>query len=221
MLLESGRYADVSCAFLKEEPFIELDLLESMEAENICIIPDFLAEGYFTRKVIPKTLQLAEQGKQVRYCPPVGTHPMMAELIHIAADEVMGDWSPEQTSLLVIGHGSTKSPCSKQTLKSHLAEVRSQGHWNQVDDLWLEENPRVGDWSKVAAQRRVVILPFLLNDGQHGGWDIPADLGIKQGSPVHGVTHQLAGCEVRLAPALGTSPRFADAIAAIAEIWGQ
>jgi len=66
-----------------------------------------------------------------------------------------------------------------------------------------------------------VVLPFLLNDGQHGGWDIPADMGILKEVAVHGVTHQLEESDVRLAPALGTSPRFTEAIRAIAEIWGE
>lgn len=217
----SGRYKQVQCAFLKEEPFIDAELLAGLNAETVCIVPDFLAEGYFTRQVIPVKLKLAEQGGQVRYCPPVGTHPLMVELMQAAAENVLGDWSPQQTSLLVIGHGSTKNTCSKQTLKSHLAELRAQSAWSQVADLWLEEPPKVDEWASVASCRQVVILPFLLNDGQHGGWDIPADLGIELGVAVHGVTHELSGRQVRLAPALGTSPRFAEAIEAIVRIWGQ
>ena len=221
ILSQSGTYAEVFCAFLKEEPFIEAELLDQIESENICIIPDFLAEGYFTRQVIPKKLNLTEQGNNVRYCPPVGTHPLMSELIHAAVEEALGDWLPEETSLLVIGHGSNKNFCSKQTLKSHLEELRNQNIWQQVEDLWLEEAPLVSDWSEVASQEKVIILPFLLNDGQHGGWDIPEDLGIEKGVEVHGVTHQLNGSDVRLAPALGTSVRFSEALAAIAKIWGK
>ena len=145
----------------------------------------------------------------------------MAELIQYAAEELLGDWQPECTSLLVIGHGSTKSNCSKQTLKTHLVEVRARASWSQVEDLWLEESPMVHEWAEVATQKQLIILPFLLNDGQHGGWDIPADLGIKKGAAVHGITHQLSGCKVRLAPALGISPRFVEVIQAIANIWGK
>lgn len=219
-LSKSGDFSEVHCAFLKEDPFIE-DALDKIMSENICIVPDFLAEGYFTRQVIPAKLNLKAQGKCIRYAPPVGTHPLMAELIGHAADEVKRAWDYADTSLLVIGHGSGKNPCSKQTLKQHLYDVRKHADWNQVADLWLEESPTVENWSQVATQKQVLILPFLLNDGQHGGWDIPADLGIEKGTQIHGVTHQLMGREVRLAPALGTSPRFADAIAAIARIWSS
>lgn len=218
VLRERGDFAEVHCAFLKEEPLLDHALGE-IDADHVCIVPDFLAEGYFTRQIIPVKLKLSERGENIRYCPPVGTHPMMAELIADAAADVMGDWTTEHASLLVIGHGSGKNPCSKQTLIRHLHELRENSDWAQVQDLWLEESPMVGDWSQLATQRQVLIVPFLLNDGQHGGWDIPADLGIPKSAEIHGVTHQLNGCEVRLTPALGTSARFADAIAAIAHIW--
>ena len=219
VLCERGDFAEVHCAFLKEEPFIE-DALERIGAEKVCIVPDFLAEGYFTRQVIPTKLNLAGRDGSVRYTPPVGGHPLMVEMLQEAAEEVLGDWGMADTSLLVIGHGSTKSSCSRQTLKTHLAELRKDGGWAQTEDLWLEEAPMVSDWADVASQERVVIIPFLLNDGQHGGWDIPEDLGIQKGSDIHGVTHHLKGHELRLTPALGTSDRFADVIAAIASIWG-
>lgn len=220
-LRERGIYSEVRCAFLKEEPYIDEGLLASTAAENICVIPDFLAEGYFTRKVIPQKLNLAGNKERVRYCPPIGTHPLMVDLIHAAAEAELGGWSAKKTSLLVIGHGSTKSPCSKQTLKIHIEELRSRGLWCQVADLWLEEPPKVAEWSDVASQKRVIIVPFLLNDGQHGGWDIPADLGIEEGATVHGLTHELDGREVRLTRALGTSPRFAEVIEAFAAIWSK
>jgi len=134
-LRAQGGFSEVHCAFLKEEPYIEEGVLDSMQADKICIVPDFLAEGYFTRQVIPKKLNLIEKGSSVKYCPPVGTHPLMVDLINSAAISVLDNWKVEETSLLVIGHGSTKNFCSKQTLKSHLANLRKQTDWKQVADL--------------------------------------------------------------------------------------
>lgn len=218
ILQGSGEYAEVRCAFLKEEPFIE-HCLDGLDDERVIIVPDFLAEGYFTRQVIPAKLG-DKLSSGIRYAPPVGTHPLMAELIHEAADKLLGEWQAGQTSLLVVGHGSGKNPCSKQTLLHHLGEIRAKYAWGQVADLWLEEPPRVGDWIQVAAMRQVIVVPYLLNDGQHGGWDIPADLGIAGTDQPHGTTHDLGDHQLRLSPALGTSPRFAEAIAELARIWG-
>ncbi|BDS05046.1 hypothetical protein NT6N_00860 [Oceaniferula spumae] len=219
VLRERGDFAEVHCAFLKEEPFIA-DALDKIEAENICIVPDFLAEGYFTRQVIPELLKLDQQPETVRYCPPVGTNDMMQQLIEMAAMADMKDWKPEQTSLLLVGHGSTKNSKSKQTLLDHIEALKQTSPFAQITDVWLEEAPFVQDWQQFVTEKQVLVLPFLLSNGQHGGWDIPAELGIGKGDVVHGVTHTLQGRNVRIAPALGTSPQFAGVIAAIAHIWG-
>lgn len=218
LLARRGGYREVRVAFLKEAPFIDT-CLDALPCGRAVVVPDFLAEGYFTRQVIPAKLGLAQRRGNVVCCPPVGTHPVMAELVAGAAEEAAAGWRPEQTSLLVVGHGSRKNPCSKQTLLHHLQEVRRRGSWAQVRDLWLEEAPEVGAWSRLAQQRRVVVVPFLLNDGQHGGWDIPAELGLEKGTRVHGATHRLDGHQLRISPALGTSPAFADAIASLASLW--
>lgn len=218
ILNQTGDFAEVRCAFLKEEPLID-HCLDGYEDQQVIIVPDFLAEGYFTRKVIPAKLAEQPAWKHCRCTPPVGSHAMMAPLIQEAAQALLGDWDISETSLLVIGHGSGKNSCSKQTLLHHLGEIRASESWGQIADLWLEEAPVVENWMQVAKHRQVIVVPYLLNDGQHGGWDIPADLGIDPDVNAQGLTHELANHQLRLAPALGTSPRFADAIAELAKIW--
>lgn len=215
-------FSEVRCAFLKEPPLID-EALEELKSTHVTIVPDFLAEGYFTRQVIPAKLKkkLGDSSDGFVYCPPVGTHPLMAELLLDVAQNLLGDWCADETSLLVIGHGSGKNPCSKQTLQHHLHTIREQNTFAQVADLWLEEDPLVGDWQRETVQDQVLIIPFLLNDGQHGGWDIPSEIGLSPGGRIHGETHEIEGKRVRIAPALGTSPRFVEAIVALAMLWGQ
>lgn len=195
--------------------------LDEVGEEQVIIVPDFLAEGYFTRQVVPAKLGDKLRSANICCTPPVGTHPMMAEIINDMAREVLGDWTVEQTSLLVVGHGSGKNPCSKQSLLGHLQEVRNNTDFAQVADLWLEELPLVSSWKEVATQRHIIVIPYLLNDGQHGGWDIPAELGLSLDQQIHGQTHDVESHQIRLTPALGTSPRFAEVISQLAEIWGQ
>ena len=152
--------------------------LDGVGEEQVIIVPDFLAEGYFTRQVVPAKLGDKLRSANICCTPPVGTHPMMAEIINDMAREVLGDWTVEQTSLLVVGHGSGKNPCSKQSLLGHLQEVRNNTDFAQVADLWLEELPLVSSWKEVATKRHIIVIPYLLNDGQHGGWDIPVELGL-------------------------------------------
>jgi len=220
ILSQTDCFAEVRCAFLKEEPLIE-NALDEVGEEQVIIVPDFLAEGYFTRQVVPAKLGDKLRSANICCTPPVGTHPMMAEIINDMAREVLGDWTVEQTSLLVVGHGSGKNPCSKQSLLGHLQEVRNNTDFAQVAELWLEELPLVSSWKEVATQRHIIVIPYLLNDGQHGGWDIPAELGLSLDQQIHGQTHDVESHQIRLTPALGTSPRFAEVISQLAEIWGQ
>jgi len=220
ILSQTDCFAEVRCAFLKEEPLIE-NALDGVGEEQVIIVPDFLAEGYFTRQVVPAKLGDKLRSANICCTPPVGTHPMMAEIINDMAREVLGDWTVEQTSLLVVGHGSGKNPCSKQSLLGHLQEVRNNTDFAQVADLWLEELPLVSSWKEVATKRHIIVIPYLLNDGQHGGWDIPAELGLSLDQQIHGQTHDVESQQIRLTPALGTSPRFAEVISQLAEIWGQ
>ncbi|MFK7909620.1 MAG: CbiX/SirB N-terminal domain-containing protein [Akkermansiaceae bacterium] len=220
LLAEKSNFAEVRVAFLKEEPFID-DCLKGIDSDRVIIVPDFLAEGYFTRQVIPKKLGSIGRNENVIYCPPVGTHPMMASVIEDAAQQLLGDWLACQTELFVVGHGSGKNPCSKQTLLHHLEKIRALNTWAKVQDLWLEERPRVGDWQSLAKARQIVVVPYLLNDGQHGGWDIPTDLGVKRGAVVHGVTHEMGDHRMRIARAAGSSPRFAEVIDLLASLWAS
>ena len=215
ILHERGGFDEVHVAFLKEEPLVE-NALGLIESEEIWIVPDFLAEGYFTRQIIPEMLELDSQPETVHYGDPVGTHPMMAELIDQSAHDILGDWDPSQVSLLLVGHGSTRNSQSKQTLLDHIIELEKTTPFAQVSDLWLEESPFVREWVSVATQKKIIVVPFLLSDGQHGGWDIPEMLGLSRDVSTHDVTHEVKGRELKISPALGTSPRFVEVIERIA-----
>ncbi len=214
VLRERGCFHEVRCAFLKEEPRIE-HVLAGIDSDHITIVPDFLAEGYFTRQVIPDLLNLDSLPETIRYCDPVGVHPWMSELILETAQEVMGDWVPEDVSLLVVGHGSKQNTQSKKSLLNHLAVLRESASFIQIADLWLEEPPFVSDWQTVATQQKIIVVPFLLSDGQHGGWDIPEALGVGGSDglgAIYGATHHLGGIRLRLTRALGSLPKFAEVI---------
>ena len=211
VLRQRGYFASVHCAFLKEEPRIE-QALAQIDSDHITIVPDFLAKGYFTQQVIPELLKLDRQQGQIDYCDPVGVHPMMRELILEATEDVMGAWDVADVSLLLVGHGSRKNTQSKQSLLDHIAVLKKSTGFAQIADLWLEESPQVSDWLAVTTQEKVIIVPFLLSDGQHGGWDIPEALGISENGAIVGVTHRAGGTEFRLTHALGTSLRFPEVI---------
>lgn len=90
-LRERGLFDAVEVGFLDQEPEIGR-VVEEAGAENVIVIPLFIAEGWHTRETIPEDLGLegevtVREGKTIFYGAPVGTHPSMARLIADRARE--------------------------------------------------------------------------------------------------------------------------------------
>jgi sirohydrochlorin cobaltochelatase len=92
---ERGLFDMVEVGFLDQEPEIGA-VVENVEAENVVLIPVFIAEGWHTRETIPEDLGLTGEvtvkataggEKTIFYGAPVGTHPSMAALIAARARE--------------------------------------------------------------------------------------------------------------------------------------
>jgi sirohydrochlorin cobaltochelatase len=86
-----GLFDLVEVGFLDQEPEIS-GVVEGVEAENVVLIPVFMAEGWHTRETIPEDLGLTgevtrREDKTIFYGAPVGTHPSMAALIAARARE--------------------------------------------------------------------------------------------------------------------------------------
>jgi sirohydrochlorin cobaltochelatase len=84
-------YDLVEVGFLDQDPQID-EVVENVEAENVVLIPVFIAEGWHTRETIPEDLGLTGEvtrrgEKTIFYGAPVGTHPSMAPLIVARARE--------------------------------------------------------------------------------------------------------------------------------------
>src|ERR1700748_3471192 len=74
-----GVFREVHCAFWKEEPSLR-QVLHMVDADEIYVVPNFISEGYFTRTVIPRELELTgpvtERGvREIKYFESVGHTP--------------------------------------------------------------------------------------------------------------------------------------------------
>ncbi|HXP96780.1 MAG TPA: CbiX/SirB N-terminal domain-containing protein, partial [Telmatospirillum sp.] len=103
-------FAEVEACFWKEAPFLSLDLVA---ARTVYIVPNFAGEGAFTRRLIPQKLGLTGTksiigGRRLIYTEPVGCHPRLPNLLRLRAEELCrkNRIAPENTGLLIIGHGS-------------------------------------------------------------------------------------------------------------------
>jgi len=232
-------FADVGCAFWKEEPSLRdaKFLFDPNSIGEVCVVPNFISEGYFTQTVIPRELELNGQttrrsnGQIWKYCEPVGNHPMMTKLLLKRAREVAPGVDPAKTSLLIVAHGTDLNENSAVAAKRETEKIRSLGKFVEVLNVYMEEPPLVSDWQKLTKTSNVVVVPFFISDGLHSYDDIPRLLGItlaaaidrRQPGPVNPATgshgqifkgnpYKIDDRFLFYAPSIGTDPGFVDII---------
>jgi len=223
---QRGMFAEVACAFWKEEPSLR-QVLHTVESEDVYIVPNFISEGYFTQKVIPRELELegrvtAKNGRTLKYCEPVGNHPRVTELLLHRAAQAAPGVNPAETSLFIVGHGTDLNDNSAIAAKREVATIRERGLYAEVFNAYMEEPPLIADWAKLATRPNVVVVPFFIADGLHSYEDIPVLLGIATESmgAISANQHEvfkhnpysLQGKHLYYASAIGTEPLFAEVI---------
>lgn len=227
-----GLFAEVACCFWKEEPSLRDALLffDSPTIKEVYVVPNFISEGYFTQTVIPRELELDGpateriSGQIWKYCEPVGNHPFMTELLLQRAAEVARGVPESETSLLIVGHGTSLNENSAVAAKRVAEEISRQSRYAVVLSTYMEEAPLIADWAKLTSTPNVVVVPFFISDGLHSYEDIPVLLGIEAAPAGAASERQRAGELFRRNPyslngrtlyygsSLGTAGNFADLI---------
>lgn len=215
-------FADVACAFWKEEPSLRdaIFLFQDAAIREVYVVPNFISEGYFTETVIPRELELSgrlttrETGQVWKYCEPVGNHPLMTELLLQRAREIAPNVPAEQSSLLIVAHGTDLNDKSAVAAKREVEKIRARNLYASVLNVYMEEAPLVSDWLRLTSTPNVVVVPFFISDGLHSYEDIPELLGLaKESGKSFGTNpHRLHGRSLYYASAIGTEPRVADII---------
>jgi len=233
-------FADVGCAFWKEEPSLRdaLFLFEPESIREIYVVPNFISEGYFTQTVVPRELELngritkRSNGQIWKYCDPVGNHSMMTDLLLRRAHEIAPDIPESDTTLLIVAHGTDLNENSAVAAKREAEKIRALGKYAAVLNVYMEEPPLVSDWRKLTKTRHVVVVPFFISDGLHSYEDIPKLLGIAvvarverpavaggsaspataRGEIFRRNPYNIEGRCLFYAPSIGTDPGIADII---------
>lgn len=210
---KAGIFDEVLEAFWKEEPSLG-DALDLVDSDRVWIVPLFLAEGYFTRDVLPRELGLATPRPEVEvhYCPPIGTHPKMVQLVLQRARSICGLAGEQlrETALVVIGHGTDQSATSGDTLYDLLQGLRRAGEFQQVECGFLDEAPHVREVIASVTARDVVLVPFFAAEGWHTRTTIPEDLGLT------GARTEQSGRTLWYTPPIGTLDEVTEIVLAIA-----
>lgn len=204
-LRDRGLFAAVREAFWKIEPSIPRVLAEA-QTPRVFVVPFFTTEGYFTQYAIPGALSLPTDAagrvlpqpafklgdRTLHYCAPVGTHPLMTEIILARAASVLEELrntkhgirssstqptNQPSTALVIAGHGTELNADSRKSIERQVELIAARNFFDEVHPAFLEEEPRIADIPKFVQAQRIVIVPFFMSDGLHVCEDIPVLLG--------------------------------------------
>ncbi|MCL9812930.1 CbiX/SirB N-terminal domain-containing protein [Natranaeroarchaeum aerophilus] len=235
---ETGAFDEVKEAFWKEEPSFR-EVLRTVESDEVYVVPLFISEGYFTEQVIPRELRLdgwdieewdSEDGvsatqatlgagdveKTIHYCGPVGTHEAMSDVIVQRAESVTADHDADIDDgfgLAVVGHGTERNENSAKAIYYHADQIRDRGRFDEVQSVFMDEEPEVDDVTDFFESRDIVVVPLFIADGFHTQEDIPEDMGLtddyRTGYPVPG---EVDGHRLWYSGAVGTEALMADVV---------
>lgn len=219
---EMGTFDEVVECFWKEEPSMR-HVLDTVESDEVYVVPAFISEGYFTQQVIPRELgldgEVTQKGeKTIRYAGPLGTFEKMEGVILERASDLMRgkDTSGGRTALVLLGHGTSMNKTSGNVIYLNAGRIRERGLYDLVAEAFLDQDPEVPEVVASVEAEHVVLLPVFVAEGWHTRETIPEDLGLTGEVTVRDDRTIYYGAPV------GTHPSMAGLIAARArELEGE
>ena len=211
---ETGEFDEVVECFWKEEPAMR-HVLDTVESEDVCVVPAFISEGYFTQQVIPRELGLEgsvtkKSGKAIRYAGPLGTFGQMEDVILERMEDLMRgkEKRPGRTALVLLGHGTDLNKSSGGVIYLNAGRIRERGLFDLVEEAFLDQDPEVGEVVAGVEAENVILLPVFIAEGWHTRETIPEDLGLT------GEVTEREDRTIFYGAPVGTHPSMADLIAA-------
>ena len=202
-------FDEVRCGLWKEEPHVSITL-DKVKSRDVYVVPFFIADGYYTRNVIPEQMKLSgeltlKNGQRIHYTRSVGGHPRFAHLLHQHAVEA--GWRTGDT-LVVLGHGTGRNPASGTNVYLQTERLRRQHPGEDIRTMFIDEAPFVQTIWETSTTPRIVIVPLFIADGWHVTETIPEDLDLVDNRATRG------GRELILTTAVGTDPGLTEVILA-------
>jgi sirohydrochlorin ferrochelatase len=191
-----GAADSVTVATYDSEPVQELrEQFRRGSADRFFAVPMDLAHSHETVTGIPRALSYLPG--EVTYCEPVGQSPAVTDVIEARASEQM-DPSGD-SSLVLIGFGSSSKPYYRQMAEYHAARLREQTDYGEVLDCYLLQNPTVECVRYNLTNPAAVAVPLFVSQTEATRERIPAKLELDRGG-------------VEYATVLGDHPRITDAL---------
>jgi sirohydrochlorin ferrochelatase len=113
-------------------------------------------------------------------------------------------WPPEESILLLVGHGTPQHPGSAAATRRHAATLAAEGTFAEVRTAYLDQPSFLAE-ATTALGRSCVAVGLFVDDGPHGRDDV-----------LQGLTR--AGVPVAYTGAIGADPAILELIAGAARL---
>lgn len=177
---------EISACFWKEAPPFS-QVLDTVEADDVVIVPVFTARGYFTSEVIPTEFGLPgdstlRAGKRIQLTRPLGEHPRLKSIVERQLRAIVDRYelAPEQTAAAIIGHGTSRNRQSRDTARHQAERIRELNWLGEAVDVYLDDEPSIPSIYERTSAPHIIALPYFVADGSHVRQDIPRALGIAE-----------------------------------------
>ncbi|MFN8373181.1 MAG: CbiX/SirB N-terminal domain-containing protein [Anaerolineae bacterium] len=213
-----GAADEVTAAFWKEMPSFAR-VMDTLEANDVTIVPLFTAQGYFTRSVIPAEMGLTgaltvRDGRTLRYARTLGEHPFLGEVVRRRVEDMLTfvDSSPNHVGVALIGHGTKRNPTSRAATEAQAQRLRDLQRVGEVTAVYLDDTPAIPDAYTLLKTPIIIAVPNFLALGSHTTIDVPEALGLKAGE----TTGVVRGRTVYYTEPMGTDEALTNAIIELA-----
>ncbi|MFO1163437.1 MAG: CbiX/SirB N-terminal domain-containing protein [Reyranellaceae bacterium] len=165
-----GGWAQVLVGCLKASPSLEEAMADA--PRPVTVVPLLMSEGVIYDRLRRSLHRIAPEGGW-RLTAPVGASPGLTGVVRDRAVTCCGrlGWKPEATALLVIGHGTARSPASATHAAAMAAALEGRGFAAAAHAL-LEEAPLPVAAIAGLAIGQVVAVGLFLDHGPHGDDDV-------------------------------------------------
>lgn len=139
------------------------------------ILPFFMAEGYFTRTLLPRRLRAAGCGDLTRL-PCFGRSPGLPALVaRVAlAAAAAARLAPQATTLMLAAHGSQVSRASATAARAMAARLSVLAPFERIVPAFVEEHPLIQ--TVATGLHPAICLPLFALRAGHVATDIPEAL---------------------------------------------
>lgn len=176
-----GRFDQVLTAYNQGEPTFE-QVPDLISADAAVVVPVFLADGYYSKQVLPRKLQQAKSSSliDIWLAPVVGSDSRLCLALLTRMGRLIQRlrWDPRRTTVVVLGHGTPRSSSSTLTTREAADFLSKKGPCSIVHSAFLDDSPSPQEVLEGLETDYCMVLPFLFGRGGHSR-DLAQLLGLE------------------------------------------